>query len=545
MNENKEKEPSTTSSIDPVKESTDHVMIVSTVEIPNDIGEKSPFVLETPIQEEMTIDEPDKDRGSSSVLPEPNMTVRKEQNVLFDGPISYSNPFPNSVTVSLPSDTSKRVEEVIKNMPNIVLGETTQGDKWASTIRDSLGLNTYDDTFLTTLEDEKADFQQTLNFNEARYGSHEVKFKERQNSTFDGELAVLRTISHLGLGSTWNTGLFNSGIWITFKPPSEEDLVELYRQLTADQIEMGRSSYGLVYANTSSFVIERLCRFAMQHVYRINSKPDEIGPANALSLIKAQDISSLLWGFACTMFPKGFGYKRACMADPTKCQHLLSETLNLRKLQVINRSALTDRQKAHMAEHRGQTKLTTQDMKLYESEMIRAQNRRVVINQGEKNEIAFMLRSPSIAEYIETGHRWIDDMVNTVEQVLGSSSTFDERNKLIDAKSRATIMRQYCHWVSSIEFDSNLIEDQISIERTISSISGDKVIRETFLTEIKKFIENSSVAIIGIPTYDCPSCGKANEGPITYPHRTSMIPLDVIQLFFVLLTQKHRDLANR
>jgi len=384
-----------------------------------------------------------------------------------------------------------------------------------------------------------------LEVNGTKFGSNEVKFRERQNTSFDGEAAVLRTISHLGLGSTWNTGLYNTGIWITFKPPTEEDLVELYRQLTADQIEMGRMSYGLAYANTSSYHIERLCRFAQQHIYRINANPDEIGPANILDHIKSQDITSLLWGLACTMFPKGFNYSRACMVDPEKCQHVTNEILNLRKLQLVNRAGLTDRQKAHMAEHRGGTKITVKDLQSYGSEMTRASFHRVVVNEGEKDEITINLRSPSITEYIQTGHRWIDDMVNNVEQVLGSTGTVEEKNKLIDMKSRATIMRQYCHWVSSIELDTNQITDRASIEKVLNNISGDQNIRETFLTEVKKFIENSSVSVVGIPTYDCPKCGKPNEGNITFPYRTNMIPIDVIQLFFVLLTQKRRDLENR
>lgn len=470
---------------------------------------------------------------------------RKEQNVYLDGPVSTPTTDEDTVAISLPSDSDKRVDEILMKTPNVNMVGTEQGARWASVLKDSIGMTPGADVFVSTLEDPEADFHQFVSHQGVKVASAEVRLKERQNSVFDGEMAVLRTISHLGLGGIWNTALWNTGISVTFKPPAEEDLVELYRQLTSDAIQIGRYSYGLVYANTTAYTVSRMCQFAAQHIYRISANPEQINSGNILNHISAQDINTFLWGLACTMFPKGFVYERPCTINPEKCQHVVRETLNLRKLCVVNRRALTDVQKAHMAENRSAQKLTLQDLERYRSEMVRAGTHRVVINEGHDNEIAFNLRSPSIEEYIQTGHRWIDDMVDTADKALGKEANANLRNRLVDQRARASIMRQYSHWVDSVEIDSNVIKDRASIEKVLASISGDRHIRTEFNKAVSKYIDTSSVSVVGIPTYECPACGAVAEHPHEYPYKTSMIPLDVIQLFFVLITQKHRELVNR
>ncbi len=507
------------------------------------------FVLDTSIEQKpaestelSTEQKPDQIDKS---VPVHEISKPKPQNTVLEFEVSSPEYDKNQLAISLPSDTNARTMEFARSIPNINIEGSKHGEEWVETIKESLGLNSFEDTFLPTLEDPQADFRQTLEFNNTRVHSSEAKQPDARNTVYEGDVAVLRAMQHLGLGSSWNTALYNSGIWVTFKPPSEEALVELYRQLTSDQITLGRLSYGMIYANTTSFIHERMCRFAVEHIYRINANSEHVNTDNILSHIKATDINSFLWGMACTMYPKGFTYRRACTADATKCQHVLTETLNIRRLQFVNNAGLSPRQRAHMLAHRIKTNLTKEDLSQYEADMIKTQGCRIEVNKGKSSEIIFNLKTPSITEYFESGHQWIDSMTLAVEKTLGSDSSYEERNRLIDLKHRATIMRQWAHWVESIEFGSNSTVDRASIERVINSVSGDKTIREAFMTGVRKYIENTSISVIGIPTYDCPSCGAANEGPVSFPHKHSIIPLDVPQLFFVLLTQKHQDLQTR
>lgn len=502
--------------------------------------QESPAVAETPAPELGVADE-------SVNQPETKIKPRREQNVYIDGPLTgpAKNPDLTLIAVPLPTETDDRLTQILSQAPEIKLGDNLQSRIWDTVARAALGMGTAQDAFTSTLENPDAVFFQYTEHNGEKLRSGEAKFGEKQNTRFNGEAAMIRAAAHLGLGTAYTVALWNTGLWVTFKPPSEQSLLELYRQLTSDQILLGRLSYGLIYSNTSAFVIDRMCNFAREHILRISANKEEINKDNILDHVKAQDISSFLWGLACTMFPKGFDYSRACMADPTKCQHSIKESINIRKLQMVDRNSLTDYQKAHMADHRSQMKLTINDLKRYEAEMTKASSRTFRVNEKEASEFEFTLRTPSISEYIASGHRWIDDIVSTVEKALGASVTADEKNRVIELNSRATVLRQYSHWIARMGFDTNTIDDQQSVEEVINMVSTDQVIRETVLNQVKKFIENSSVAVIAIPTYDCPACGVAQEGPTTYPHRTSLIPIDVTQLFFVLVTQKYQELLER
>jgi hypothetical protein len=109
-------------------------------------------------------------------------------------------------------------------------------------------------------------------------------------------------------------------------------------------------------------------------------------------------------------------------------------------------------------------------------------------------------------------------------------------------------MRQYSQWVESIEFNSNIIEDKETIESTFSILSSDDNVRDEFIQEVTKYINESTISVIGIPAYDCPNCGAPQEkveGVSTYPKLVNILPLEVVQLFFALLAQKIQRIIAR
>lgn len=479
--------------------------------------------------------------------PEIEIQERKPQNLVIESRIFYPahDIEDGDLGISLPSDTDKRISEVLSLAPNVTLGDTAKGEEWVETTRRSIGMSPYGDTFSATLEDPNADFGQTVQANGLKVGPYAIGHKEQKNTVFSGEIALLRLMNHLGIGTAFNMPLWNSGMWVVFKPPAEEEIVELFRQLTSDQIRLGRETYGMVFSNTTSFTVERMARFAVQHIYRICADPNKINAANILDHIKVQDLPLFLLGLACTMYPKGFLYSRACMINPEKCQHVVKELIDPSKMIFVNKAPLSEQQRVHMGVNRGTTTITEKDLAFYQNQLTAAAPYRFIVNEGRRNEVAVTLRSPSVREYIESGHRWIDDMTTMVESVLGASGSAEDKNTLVELKSKASLLRQYAHWIDKLEFDTNTIEDRATIENTLSQISADNDLRDQVLTEVRNYIERSSIAVVGIPTYVCPACGHNHEGPDNFPMKSSVIPIDVLQLFFVLLTRKHQDLQSR
>jgi len=545
MNEN-DQTPEETSAEDPVLEPSAPVAAEDPVIEEPSVTEPQTVEVPAPEVEEPSTDpeEPSPTEASESeptiVLPEvipQNVTVDFKVSLPRDEARDQYPPVP------LPSEPTDRVLEMIRNLPQINLAGEPKGEFWAQTLQTGMEQATMANVYTKTLEDPEAEFHNTLLLNNETFGPSQIRFRESQNEVYSAESAVLRTMAHMGLGTTWNTPFYNTGMWASFKPPTEEALLELHQLLTSDQIEMGRYSYGLALSNRTAYTAARMAKFAVDHLYTTSLSPDV--STNLLEILRIQDLPSLLWGVACTLYPNGFPYSRACTANMEKCQYVLQENLNIRKLQMVNRRGFTPRQVTMMSKARGSRSTTLESLGLYQTDFPKAGNRKVTVYKDTPREINFILRSPSIAEYIESGQRWIDGMVQSVDAVLGTTASSEDRNRMIDQYANASWVNQYSHWVESISFGSGTITDRLAIESSMAPLSGDTRIRNEFTQGVIDYIESSSVAVVGIPTYVCPKCGKPVDGPETFPFKSNLIPLDVIQLFFILITQKLWAIRNR
>jgi hypothetical protein len=445
--------------------------------------------------------------------------------------------------IMLPPTLTKEAKEVLESLPNVSFFDSPQSRDWAMCVRDGLQLNTLNETLIPTLEDPEAEFRHDIEINGMNANARVPRHKALENTNLQGERAVIRLISHLGLGTLFSVPLWHSGIWVTFKPPSESGIVELNRILMNDKIQLGRYTYGMIFSNITSYTVNRVMDFALQHIYDISVKAEDISIDQLKDHIATQDIWCFLWGFMCTMYPRGFKYRRACITDPDKCTHILEDTLNLTKLQWTNTMALTDWQRTFMSSHQSKSK-SLADVTRYREEMLKGQTHRVEIPTGPDETVAIVLHTPSVREYIDSGYQWIGGIADLVDRVLGADADDDDRNALIVDHGKASFMRQYGHWVSSIEFATNTVDDRETIDSLLDMLSADDEVRVRFTEAVVQYINTSTISVIGIPVYECPSCGSAQEIHDQGPYR-NLIPLDVMSLFFGLLTQRLRRMNER
>jgi hypothetical protein len=519
-------------------ESLNESTSVDTTPVIDDAPVATPVVNTVP-----TIDEPTSDDNHDDI-DEP-VIQRPKQFVTLE--YTYSDPTnwdSNLDTISLPSNHDKETRRVIENSPNINLNDDQETRKWASVVEDGLEFTTEAEIYVPTLEKDDSDFRQALDHNGTKLVAGQPKFKNNENQKLAGERGVIRIMSYLGLGTLFNTPLWHTGIWVTFKAPTESEIIELNRMLVADKIRFGRSTYSLAYSNLTSYTTDKLVKFALDHVYDTTLKSDDIGPGGLRDIISCQDIPSLLWGFTCTMYPRGFQYNRACINDPVKCNHVIEEKLNLSKLQWTNNNALTDWQKTHMSVRRANSK-SLADVTRYKEELTKIQKRRVPVETGYDAELAITLKTPSINEHIDSGHRWVGEIVALVEKTLGVDASENEKNTLIVRHGQASAMRQYAHWVDIIEVDTNSVEDRETIDETLDVLSSDNAIRTSFINAVIEYINHSTISVIGIPTFKCPKCSTQQLPEPPLPRHENIIPLDVHQLFFALATAQISRIITR
>ncbi len=443
--------------------------------------------------------------------------------------------------VSLPTDYPSAVKDILNELPNINLSDTEEARRWINSLNEGLEQIHMQEMFKDTFSDPSKHFTQKPEHAGKPLVAASPKFEKLENSVIKGEKAVIRVLQSLGLGTLFQVPLWHTGIWVTIKPPTEAEIIELNRQLISDKIQFGRYTYGLAFANTTSYTTERLISFVLDHIYNTSLKVDSLTASDLTKLISCQDIPILLWGIVSTMYPNGFNYERPCISDPEKCNHVLQETINITKLLWTTIDTLTDYQREHMSYRQARSR-TMDQVTRYKDDLAAIHKTRVKLLDTQ--EIYMTIKSPSISEYIDAGHVWIDSIVTAVERTINSSVTDGEKENLITKYAQASRLRQYAHWVESIELDTNISEDQETVNELLNVLSADEEIFASIMTKIKDYINRSVISLVGIPGYDCPKCGEA-QSTESLPKFVNVIPLDVQQLFFVLFTQRLIKLTDR
>lgn len=480
-----------------------------------------------------------------------NAEDKSEDDKLFIKPQKVDAKYPIFIPVDnfdpmkgfirMPSSFEDYVTAKLNNAPKILIGENEESNKWRRAVIEGLDLTTVGDMYRSSLEREDAEWAQSIDANGKALMASAPELAKTSGEALSGERATLRFLKFAGLGSIFSIPLWHTGIWITIKTPSEATLLELNREMTSEKIDLGRATHGLALSAVSATYAEKLVKVAIDHIYTTNLKTDK----NLLDVISCHDIDTIIWGLACAIWNNGFQYARGCTHDPEKCHHVVEEKIDVSKLLWVNKNALTPWQVAHMARKR-QGEVTMEDVERYQKEMLDIQPRRITMDvPNSENKFYMDLKVPTVSEYFERSSDWIQSVVSSVERALTIDPSDDERNSFIDHNARSTLMRQYSHWVEGIEFDTNVIKDRETIDTQLEWLSGIDETRNKFIDEVKKYINDSAISVIGIPSYTCPNCKNEQKYTAKNDSLYSIIPLDIINTFFYLHVQKVFLIQNR
>lgn len=439
-------------------------------------------------------------------------------------------------TAFMPSSSIAKTRETLEDLPQTPLGADKESQNWIGVLNGGITSVPYSDGFVSTAEREDARYEQSVIASTGPLHGFAPKFRVREGVKPTGESARFQIRSALGLGTVFTVPLWHSGFWITLKAAPEGELLELYRKITAEKVILGRSSYGFMFSNGTSYTNRILLDFVLENMYEssLALKDGE----DIRERIRVPDLPLLIWGMACATWPNGFQYQRACISDPEKCKHVVKERLNLSKLLWTDESSLTQFQIKHMAS-RQRASMTGDSVKRYVDEFIRGQDRKVEITSA----LSMVLRIPNVVEHIDAGYRWI----NTIEETYSRALTLDEnnRNDYLLSQGKATTMRQYTHFVKCVEANEQEYDELTNIEETLNDLTADDKIRNKFLERTRQYLDDSVVSLIAIPSYKCPNCGGEQHRETDLKKHPNLIPLDVTQTFFQLLVQKLRKIEER
>lgn len=409
---------------------------------------------------------------------------------------------------------------------------------WAQIVQNGMSRLSYGAAADEIFAREGSQWVQRLNYGNTKIASAGSSVKFNEGEILSGDMALLAAQRHVGVGGDFTVVLPHSGFYLTIKPPMEETILEIHRQMNQIKTEVGRKTYGLMLGSESGLINELFCRFALTAMKR-----NSIKDANdLLSLISVHDINILLWGYVCTMYPNGFNHRAACMADVTKCQHVVEDLVNVRRMFYMDKSRFSDKQLAHLSSSAAGS-MTVENINAYREEMKKKEERRIIVNEGEADEVWFDLRVPSAREYFESTHRWIDDIGDKVIEALGADSSYNERNTLINEHASSTQMRKFAHWVERIHIAGGIIDRSVSgpaqIEKILDAFSSSITIREDFSAQVQQYVKDSCMGLVGIADFKCPKCQQFQISPEEVdPLHRSVVGIDVPMTFFTVLVQR-------
>lgn len=480
---------------------------------------------------------------ADSPSPDHSQPPEQEQAPVTPSPINYvidkkptkpiSEIDPNKESIYLPSDDGERINERFGSVSENV--KDFRSD-WIKAVQQSILKISYGGMLRTTAQRSDAEYRQRIDssIGALHMGPARAMVAPNQNTSTDTLKLMIR--QELNLGSTMNVPLWHSGFWIRIKAPTEGALLELYRSITQEEVSLGRSTYGLLFSNTSSYTSAAMMNFIADHVISTSLQL----PADAVlsKYISVLDIPTLIWGAACAIWSNGFQYERPCTADPEKCNHVIKEHIDPTLMYFVDKTKLTARQISHMTK-RDKGSVTVESLQIYKDDFLDSQPRLVKVTDN----LSLILGNDSVLEHIESGNRWISSIESTYTNALLKDPA--DRDEYILRQAKTTVLRQYSHFVKSIRYHDVEYSDRKRIEEIISELSESDEIRELYEAEIRKFIEESTIVVIGVENFQCPSCNKYQTPPRDGKPLTELIPIDVMDTFFTLVVLRIQRIDKR
>lgn len=451
---------------------------------------------------------------------------------------NYSSPFYNTPDkASYPSDfpvNQATMDSFNKITDDIDDERFNPSIEWANEINTALTtVNVFGDG-LDKASKREADWHQRIAYEGRQFGpaTPKIATPKADNELLTGLAALMKVQALTGTGKRVTMPFWASGIWVSFRAPTIDSLVELERRIVESKSILGRTTHGFIFSNQAVYVDALLVDFALAHAF--DSSVKGWTPDGLRRIMKQQDIQTLALAMAITIYPNGFNYAQPCMANPTNCQHVVRDMINPMKLLWTDNLRLSDAQRKFMAVS-ANTKQELAEIEKYQESFTSSV---FVCKSYKNNAMRVVFKVPTILEHITGGMEWITNVEQRTEEAFGVNLRGEQRRDYLTklaASSRAVI---YAHWVKEIQVPdeeterTQIISNPEDVVAALIALSADVDLIDQFYNDVSEYINDSVISLIGVPNFACPSCKKWHTtaaGPIS-----KIIPVDAVSVFFRL-----------
>lgn len=427
------------------------------------------------------------------------------------------------------------VSEDIENQPPEV-------QNWFDAVAAGVSMYPRDGAFSDALLRKESDWRDHIDTGDRQLRTATARLGETSGDTpLSGVQAIAKATAFTSVGAVLSFPLPHSLIWLTVKAPSDGQLLELERRINNERAIIGRRSLGRVFSQadtiTKGMVLDLIFRLVVQSTYPTDD------PAELRKAIPQTDVEILIANFAASIYPNGYPLVRPCLADPGKCREIARGRVSIPKMIRYDNNAFTPEQRRFLTRRvtrANPVELESARAQFPQSQKAIASYTRNLRVRGEdvKSQVIFTFRTPSIADYLENGYLWIGELETAADEAFGNKITMKERDEHIDRSAEAAALRQYSHWVESIQYrdhngqDAGRVETDKAIFETLERFSADEKISDFFYKAIQEYIDSVTVAVVAIPSWECPSCKK--EQPSAEGAFKHLVPIEASETFFTV-----------
>lgn len=482
-----------------------------------------------------------KEREELNLLSPPVLSFdTPPHNVQIDRPTTKPEPSVRRENLWLPAAPYASQGELLKSFPNMQDNRSSIDVHWASTFMSGMKTSPANGDLDKALSRDGSDWRQGITHNGDSIRSTIPRVNLPANTELTGEKAIQAAVRHMRLGDLFHAAMWESGFWVTFKPAPEAVWMDINRQLGMEVAGITRDTYGLLHSSSTSLATSTIIRAILPHVYATSVSLADMPVSDIPKYLSAQDEQDFIWGFIAANHPDGFGIERACITDPSKCRHVIKETIQVTELQVVDVSALSEKMRTHMHK-RGPGSMKLQEVLSYQEELMARSECTREIKGSYGITASIRLRVPTSAAREQLSATYVAELQQNILQVVTSEAPPQARRQAYDEYHTATEMRLYHHYVTRIDVGGNAITDPSDIGRVLGEWSRDPQLRASFFEVMSEFLNASAVSAIGLEAAICPNCNGSHSRPDQKLRgKIDYVVLDVIQAFSRLAVYKNR-----
>lgn len=426
------------------------------------------------------------------------------------------------------NDTMRTILDA--SLKDVVTEDNEQGMQWLGILENGARTQSGFDQYLKSLSRPGSDWRQ---FCESQSGR--LKMTPVVNAKNSGNLTGAAAISHFNssgrVGKQIRIPLYHSGFWVTIKTPTTIDQAEMLDQLRNVRVNAGTQTFGRVFNHYTTIANQIAAELAYESIIATSL---DIDIREVRRFVVLHDLPILIWGLAASIWPNGFEYERAKMGDPSKPENIVTQRIKVENAQWTDITELNEWQRDHMAKKQTRS-MKVEQLETYRNHFKNQGMREVVIQEESRDfdKITATIRVPYADDYIVSGNRWINDILNMYMSVADRPGGNKARDEYVMSRMNMTEMRAYSHWVYSLSTRGGEVTDPETILKILDNLSSRGELRANLIKSIFKYIDDTTISIIGVTTDDA--------AEPTLPRFPFIIPIEPVHTFFTRLEQKFQQ----